>query len=72
MATQRAFNTHNVDVHYNDSDDEDENNFIKLRIKVDNEYYSHYHIDKRQNIVIILFIGLIMVKKMIVNHLNLR
>ena len=28
LATQRAFNTHNVDVHYNDSDGEDENNLL--------------------------------------------
>ena len=49
LATRRAFNTHNVDVHYNDSGDEDDNNFIKLRIKVDNEYYSHYHIDEAEH-----------------------
>ena len=49
LATQRAFNTHNVDVHYNDSGDEDDNNFIKLRIKVDDEYYSHYHIDEAEH-----------------------
>ena len=49
LAVRRAFNTHNVDVHYNDSDGEDENNFIKLRIKVDNEYYSHYHIDEAEH-----------------------
>ena len=49
LATQRAFNTHNVDVHYNDSGDEDDNNFIKFRIKVDDEYYSHYHIDEAEH-----------------------
>ena len=49
LAPGRAFNTHNVDVHYNDSDGEDENNYIKLRIKVDNEYYSHYHIDEAEH-----------------------
>ena len=46
LATRRAFNTQNVEVFYNDSGDEDDTNDIKLRIKVDNEYYSHYHIDK--------------------------
>ena len=50
LATRRAFNTHNVAVFYNDSGDEDEvdsnKNFLNLRIKVDNEYYSHDTIDK--------------------------
>jgi len=50
LATRRAFNTHNVDVHYNDSGDEDDTHFTKLRIQVDNEYYSHSHIDKMEHL----------------------
>ena len=46
LAVRRAFNTHNVSVEYNDSGDEDDNHFTKLRIQVDNEYYSYSHIDE--------------------------
>ena len=42
LAVRRAFNTHNVYVHYI----AEETDWSKLRIKVDNEYYSHSHIDK--------------------------
>ena len=49
LATRRAFNTHNVDVHYNDSGDEDDTHFTKLRIQVDNEYYSYSHIDEAEH-----------------------
>ena len=51
LATRRAFNTHNVEVFYNSfSGNEDDSNIIKLRIDVDNEYYSHYHIDKIEHL----------------------
>ena len=49
LATRRAFNTQNVEVFYNDSGDEDDTNDIKLRIKVDNEYYSYSHIDEAEH-----------------------
>ena len=45
LATGRAFNTHNVYVHYIG----DDGHFSRLRIKVDNEYYSHSHIDKAEH-----------------------
>jgi len=49
LAVSRAFYTKNVAVFYepNDEDEVDSNkNFLNLRIKVDNEYYSHDTIDK--------------------------
>ena len=45
LAVRRAFNTHNVYVHYIG----DDGHFSRLRIKVDNEYYSHSHIDKAEH-----------------------
>ena len=45
LAVRRAFNTHNVYVHYFG----DDGHFSRLRIKVDNEYYSHSHIDKAEH-----------------------
>ena len=45
LAVRRAFNTHNVYVHYIGED----GHFSRLRIKVDNEYYSHSHIDKAEH-----------------------
>ena len=45
LAVRRAFNTHNVYVHFIG----EEYNFSRLRIKVDNEYYSHSHIDKAEH-----------------------
>ena len=45
LAVRRAFNTHNVYVHYIGED----GHFSRLRIKVDNEYYSHYHIDEAEH-----------------------
>ena len=51
LATRRAFNTHNVEVFYNSfSGNEDDSNIIKLRIQVDNEYYSYSHIDKIEHL----------------------
>ena len=50
LAVSRAFYTKNVAVFYEPDSDEDEvdsnKNFLNLRIKVDNEYYSHDTIDK--------------------------
>ena len=46
LATRRAFNTYNVSVYYNDSGDEDDVRPTSMRIRVDNEYYSHNEIDK--------------------------
>ena len=45
LATRRAFNTHNVYVHYIG----EESDFTRLRIKVDNEYYSYSHIDEAEH-----------------------
>jgi len=55
LAVKRAFNkgvdTTDVAVYYNNfSGNEDDSNIIKLRIDVDNEYYSHYHIDKIEHL----------------------
>ena len=49
LATQRAFNSYNVSVYYNDSGDEDDVRPTSLRIKVDDEYYSDKHIDKYEH-----------------------
>ncbi len=52
LAVSRAFNTKSVAVFYEpDSDgyycyDNRDKNFLNLRIRVDNEYYSHDTIDK--------------------------
>ena len=46
LATRRAFNTHNVAVYYQTSEDEDVRD---LRIRVDTEYYSHNEIDKYEH-----------------------
>ena len=53
LAIKRAFNkgvdTTDVAVFYNDSGDEDDVRPTSMRIRVDNEYYSHNEIDKYEH-----------------------
>ena len=49
LSIKRAFKNDNVVVFYNDSGDEDDVRPTSMRIRVDNEYYSHNEIDKYEH-----------------------